>query len=347
MPRPTLTPASGDPPPRVRDYPPRRYRDVGQYPERLPVDWAAQQQARDSWARYFNISPESTNTKNIDFGRLPPGSNWFAHDGPLVKASKWLSQVTRHTRPESGLTYDEAGWFKVEQIFNRRNKDFLRHFPNPRTFEFVILDNPGARFELYWSDTDGYMVRALMGHSMQGLDPSQILKEIRLANAEGFNYEVPRERTSQGGGPIYVTSEMCVHGTSLEAARSIIREGLLPGGPQEVRRAVHFATTLPKAGDSVVPGLRKKSEVLIFLDLERWLMNGKKAFATERFVICIFEKIPEHYIMAAIRVSDGLNLQTNTRGAWRASSLLLGAVPGNNRGSATTDGWTMECDHRP
>ena len=165
-------------------------------------------------------------------GRLPPGNNWFDHEGNLVKASKRLNQVTRHTKPESGLTFDEAGWFKVEQIFNKRNRDFLRHFPNPRTFEFVISENPGSRFELYWSNTNGYLVRARQGHSMPGPDPGKVLKEIRLRDINGFDYDVPRERTSQGGGPIYVSNEMCVHGTSLEAARQIILDGLILGGPQ-------------------------------------------------------------------------------------------------------------------
>ena len=203
---------------------------MGQYAERRPVDWAAQQETKDVWARYFNLSPDRT--KDLDMGRIPRGA-WDDHEGPLVKASKWLSHLTRHTKLDSGLTWDESGWFKVEQIFIKRNKDFLRHFPNPRTFEFVIHDNPELRFELSWSTTNGYLVRAVHGHSLQGLDPHKTLRQVRIASPHGFSYDIPRERTSQGGGPIYTTHEMCVHGTTLEAVQSILQVGptggLIPG----------------------------------------------------------------------------------------------------------------------
>ena len=53
--------------------------------------------------------------------------------------------------------------------------------------------------------------------------------------------------------------------------------------------------------------------MLIFFNLEKWLKNGRKAYATEHFVVCVFEKIPESFILAAIRLADGVNILTNCR----------------------------------
>ena len=298
---------------------------------------------------YFNLSPDTTWNQNL--GRIPR-STWDDQDGPLVRASRWLSQVTRHTMVGAGLTWDEAGWFKVEQIFTIMHTAFIRHFPNPRTFEFVIHDNPGKRFELSWSASSGYLVRAVHGHSLRGMNPHQALRQVRIGSPHGFSYDLPRERRSeQPGGPIYTTQEMCVHGTTLEAANSIIRlgpgNGLIPGGPQGIRKAVHFATSLPKSNEEMISGLRQKSEVLIFFNLEKWLLNGKEAFASERFVICIFERIPREYIMAAIRVWDGTDLMTMTKRIpepvrdWWAK-YLSETVDRRKKGHQS-----VECDSRP
>ena len=66
-----------------------------------------------------------------------------------------------------------------------------------------------------------------------------------------------------------------VHGTNIQAAKSIAKYGMIPGGGEGKRQANHFACTLPNDVSTVVSGYRSTSQVCFFLCLPKWIENGK------------------------------------------------------------------------
>ena len=69
-----------------------------------------------------------------------------------------------------------------------------------------------------------------------------------------------------------------VHGTSIQNAKAIATQGMIPGGATGERQANHFACTLPNDVSTVVSGYRTASQVCIFLDLARWIEDGYEAY---------------------------------------------------------------------
>ncbi len=87
----------------------------------------------------------------------------------LVKTSKFLSLVLRHSPETIGITLDEYGWADVMELIsaaNRKGRDLTRPL-----IKKVVEDNDKKRFQL--SD-DGLRIRANQGHSIEvdlGLSP--------------------------------------------------------------------------------------------------------------------------------------------------------------------------------
>jgi hypothetical protein len=88
--------------------------------------------------------------------------------------------------------------------------------------------------------------------------------------------------------------KVAVHGTSEVAARLIMQQGMLPGGPNKVRTHNHFATTFPRRAGQVpghpdaraaVSGLRATAQVFILLDIQKCLEESIPLFLTNNDVL--------------------------------------------------------------
>ena len=109
------------------------------------------------------------------------------------------------------------------------------------------------------------MVRANQGHGHEigrFLDVGSLLSEIRDA------------------GELEARNEAPVHGTSWSAWEAIQQEGLRPMG----REHVHFAAR-PPGSIRAISGMRKASQIFIYLDVPRALEAGMRLFRSQNDVI--------------------------------------------------------------
>jgi putative RNA 2'-phosphotransferase len=169
----------------------------------------------------------------------------------VKKRSKRLSWLLRHGASDLGLDMDEAGWVDVEQVLGILNMPM-------HELETVVRDNDKRRLEL----RDG-RVRACQGHSID-------------------NHAVTREGLERSWTE--VTSEASVwHGTSIEAVRSIAREGILAVG----RTHVHLAPAL-------VSKVGKRASVHVMLEISpaRVRAAGLKLYAASNGVVLAREIPP-------------------------------------------------------
>ncbi len=144
-----------------------------------------------------------------------------------VMLSKLVSGLLRHFPSELGLSLDKEGWVDVETLVNAirerwRNKEAYSWLRVEHVVAVALMD-PKGRFEL----RDG-RIRARYGHSVK----------------VDISYE---EDTK---------SAKLYHGTSLQAYRAIMREGIKPGG----RLWVHLSTTPEDAAET---GRRHGRDVVV------------------------------------------------------------------------------------
>ncbi|PRQ01284.1 RNA 2'-phosphotransferase [Enhygromyxa salina] len=131
-----------------------------------------------------------------------------AMDRVLVKKSKKLSRLLRHSASEAGLEIDEAGWVDVAEVLRSVNM-------SRADLEMVVRENNKRRLQL-----EGDRVRACQGHSLD-------------------NWAVTREGL-EGSWAAYASEASVWHGTSVDAVPSIAREGILA----VARTHVHLAPAM-------------------------------------------------------------------------------------------------------
>ena len=169
-----------------------------------------------------------------------------------TRISKYMSYLLRHD-PE-GLKMDEHGFVDFNELLQKIREKF------PDADESLIVEiikrSERRRFEL----RDG-RIRALYGHSIP----------VKLGLKEDSSVKI-----------LY-------HGTTPEAAKRILREGIKP----MKRRWVHLSPT-PEIARRI--GLRRTSRpAIIEIDVERARRGGIKFYkATDEVYLCNY--IPPKYI---------------------------------------------------
>jgi RNA:NAD 2'-phosphotransferase (TPT1/KptA family) len=167
----------------------------------------------------------------------------------------------------------------------------------------VVLFNEKSRYELSFpnythvkntlSGTEQVMpeifIRATQGHSGAAIDHTKLMKEY-VFTAENI---ASRERSLYRDQP----PQHVFHGTKFSTWSGIKVNGLLPGGLNATRDAVHFATCLPTTPNEVAGGFRIDSELCICVNLHKWIRAGRKAYLSKNGVVCIFETVSPEYIM--------------------------------------------------
>jgi putative RNA 2'-phosphotransferase len=196
----------------------------------------------------------------------------------VKKKSKKLSWLLRHGATEVGLDMDEAGWVDVDsvlRVLNMQRSDL----------ETVVRENDKRRLEL----VNG-RVRACQGHSIDN----------RAVTREGL------ERSWT-----VITSDASVwHGTSIEAVRSIAREGILAVG----RTHVHLAPAM-----SSKVGKRASVHVMLEISPARVRDAGLNLYAASNGVV-LAREIPAACVI-------GLHTMTKRAHEQRAQlTALFGSI---------------------
>ncbi|MGY3266168.1 RNA 2'-phosphotransferase [Lysobacter sp. HA35] len=123
----------------------------------------------------------------------------------LVRQSRFISRVLRHSPQSIGLSLDDAGWADVDELLAAAAAHSVAL--DRATLDEIVASNDKQRFAV---DASGTRIRANQGHSID--------VDLGLVPVE------PPERL--------------FHGTATRHLKSILRDGLHRGR----RRHVHLAT---------------------------------------------------------------------------------------------------------
>lgn len=181
-----------------------------------------------------------------------------------------LTKILRHNIPKK-FKITEDGFIKVSDLLSLDEKTRTKKHLYEYTPEDVIIavekDNKNR---MTYKITDGILlIRANQGHSFsEGINPEKIYKKI----------------TNKDEAPL------AIHGTSKKFLPSILENGLNP----MKRTHIHFSTQ-EYGSSEMISGMRKSSEVLIYLDVEKVLDNNIPLYLSENQVLLCPEIIPREY----------------------------------------------------
>jgi 2'-phosphotransferase len=172
----------------------------------------------------------------------------------LNKVSRLIVTILRHTASNYNLNMDTNGFIAVDSLLKiPKLKDItideIKYIVNNCDKKRMILKEKYGK--LY--------IAANQGHSIK--IESELLTPITLEN-----YNLYKQK--------YI-----IHGTYLNVIDKIKVEGL----NKMERIHIHFTTNLEVS--KVVSGMRKSSEVFIFIDLEKALQDGFKFYESHNGVI--------------------------------------------------------------
>lgn len=220
------------------------------------------------------------------FAREPGGRRGRKEDDPDTRLSKKLARLLRHRLHENGLSdvLRPDGFVPVSRV--------LRALPGAdvASLRRVVATNDKQRFSLL-EDGGVLYVRANQGHSLQqGLSDDAMLRAVTLDDASGGDF-------------------CCVHGTYRHAWEAIKTQGL----HKMSRRHVHFAPAVDS--DAVISGMRRNSEILVYLDAPAALKAGLKLYRSENGVLLtpgIDGVVPPHLFNKVVDAKTGQDLLENT-----------------------------------
>eukprot|EP00316_Scyphosphaera_apsteinii_P001283 CAMPEP_0119298672 /NCGR_PEP_ID=MMETSP1333-20130426/836_1 /TAXON_ID=418940 /ORGANISM="Scyphosphaera apsteinii, Strain RCC1455" /LENGTH=309 /DNA_ID=CAMNT_0007299843 /DNA_START=77 /DNA_END=1006 /DNA_ORIENTATION=+ len=152
-----------------------------------------------------------------------------------------LSLLLRHSAMKDNVQITPDGWVLVSDVLRWVHKR-RGLSTDADTIKYLVETNDKQRFSLQGSGASLAM-RANQGHSMEGI------------------------RVGMQGVPDDI--KLAVHGTYYRAWSSI-REG---GLSRMARQHIHLAVDLPN-GSSVISGMRKSCELLVWVDLRKARLAG-------------------------------------------------------------------------
>lgn len=165
-----------------------------------------------------------------------------------VQLSKWLSYVLRHGAEKEKFSMDSKGYISVTDIIARQKCTLAQ-------IKQCVETNDKKRFQLE-ERVDGFYIRASQGHSI-------VIEELDL-----------KEITDPTEIPVVV------HGTTKAAYELIKKTGLNKMG----RTHIHFAHGT-SSDPTVISGMRKTSQVMIFIDSKKAMEAGIKFYLSANGVI--------------------------------------------------------------
>ncbi|TFK39471.1 KptA family-domain-containing protein [Crucibulum laeve] len=184
-------------------------------------------------------------------------------DPPEVRVSKTLSWLLRHGAQGEGLKMRTDGYVRVVDVLN--NPKLKSQSLTLEQLQDMVKVDAKQRYDLIFELTaaDGdtskgeWWIKARQGHSIKTVKLD--LKPILTAS------DIP--------------TGIAVHGTTQKAWESIATQGL----SKMTRNHIHLAQGV--AGQNVISGMRKSSQILIFINLQKALDAGVKLFLSDNGVI--------------------------------------------------------------
>jgi len=180
----------------------------------------------------------------------------------MVRISKQLTQILRHSGRSEGLEVRSDGYAGLEEVM--RLKSMAKLKPTDEAIREIVKTSDKQRFGLIEDDQGRTLIRANQGHSMEGIDMDELCGSPVLDLEEG---------------------EVCCHGTYESHLESILSRGLLAGGKQgqSFRKTVHFSVRPP--GETVISGMRQNCQIAIYVDLARAARDGIRFYRSANHVI--------------------------------------------------------------
>lgn len=181
--------------------------------------------------------------------------------------SRSLTWVLRHQAKALGLSISMDGYVSVSEIL-KCHKRFRGY--QVEDVKRVVENCAKQRFKLTtMSDDDGtgkidnqaLYIRANQGHTIQSVEDKMLLETLSASE---------------------LAQESCiVHGTTREAWESIQQDGALS---RMKRKHIHFAVGLPD-DKGVVSGMRKSSQIYIYIDSQKCANDGIIFYRSENNVL--------------------------------------------------------------
>ena len=230
------------------------------------------------WVQTLNLKKPKNKFKSVhnkSVNKQTESKKKYIYD-PIKALSKKLSWILRHHMDDLGLKYNSAGYVKIDDLLALND---LKSVTYDQINE-VVEKNDKQRFHIkYYTNyeilKDELWIRANQGHSTKfdlTIDENQIYKKL----TEPF--------------------DKCIHGTTYEALKQIINDGLKPMG----RTHIHFAIDVPNQSIQSVTsqlesnqssklkllsGIRSNAKVLIYINMAKAMIDGCEFFMSENNVI--------------------------------------------------------------
>ncbi|KXN86727.1 tRNA 2'-phosphotransferase 1 [Leucoagaricus sp. SymC.cos] len=202
-------------------------------------------------------------------GTKPRG---LERDTPEVRLSKTLSWILRHRASSEGIVMRKDGFVKVDDIL--RNGRIQSLGLTLDQLKDIVQADSKQRYTLVHERSDGtsvassavagdgagegvWLIRANQGHSISTVKVE--MKPILSLD------DIP--------------SKLAVHGTTREAWDSIQKQGL----SKMMRNHIHLAQGV--GGDNVISGMRRSSQILVFVNVQKALDAGIKFELSDNGVV--------------------------------------------------------------
>ncbi|MDR1315232.1 MAG: RNA 2'-phosphotransferase [Spirochaetales bacterium] len=177
--------------------------------------------------------------------------------GDLVKISKFMSLVLRHSPETIRVNMDKNGWVSIQELIDNANKYKNLHL-SVDIIKMVVETNDKQRYIL--SD-DGKRIRANQGHS--------IAVDLELESK--------------------TPPDILYHGTATRFLDSIMKDGLKP----MTRQYVHLSRTEQTA---TAVGKRHGEPVILYIDARKMHEDAYKFYLSENKV-WLTDNVPVKYIL--------------------------------------------------
>ena len=178
-----------------------------------------------------------------------------------------LTAILRHQTDKLNLRPDESGFVPVHKILSlspspkTRSKKLLSEYTEDDVKQAVEQDGKN-RMSIRYNEKGILEIRVNQGHSSSlGIDPEKIYTKITNAN----QLPIPG---------------LAIHGTSKKYISAIIKNGL----NRMERDYIHFATQ-EYGSKAMISGMRNRSEVLIYLNVEKTLEDNIPLYLSENQVL--------------------------------------------------------------
>lgn len=198
--------------------------------------------------------------------------------------SRKLTKLLRHSAKQRGLHIRPDGFVQLSEVLSLPE---FRGLGIEQVRQIVAADNK-QRYSLNEDHSDGVLIRANQGHSIQSLDEEAMFSKI----------------VGQDQLPACV-----VHGTYMSSWPSIKEQGLL----RMKRTHVHMAKGLPRE-NGVISGMRGSCEVVIHIDIRAAMAAGIEFYESANGVI-LSSEVPPRFFISAVHRKTGTDLLASAAGS--------------------------------